>query len=144
MSTPSPLIPQGSLQQAKGKSNVRIAVFTILTIHAVLLCGLLIQGCKRNPPPPIEEPAPTNTISDTFLPPMTNAPDLAVPGVIATNVPAPIPAEPVVVAPPVVEPVAESRVHVVAKGESLSTIAMKERVSLKALEEANPGVDPLK
>ncbi len=61
MNTPNPLIPQGSLleqQKSKGKSNLFIAVFTILAIHVVLFAGLLMQGCKRDKQPtPAEESA---------------------------------------------------------------------------------------
>lgn len=48
--TPNPLIPQGSLQAkaARGASNVRIAVATIIAIHVVFFGGLLLQGCKRD------------------------------------------------------------------------------------------------
>ena len=49
MNEPSPLVPQGSFEsQAKRKSHVRIAVFSILAIHVVVLGGLLILGCKRD------------------------------------------------------------------------------------------------
>lgn len=47
MNTPSPLIPQGSFLDKPGRSHIRIAVFTILAIHVVLLGALLLQGCKR-------------------------------------------------------------------------------------------------
>lgn len=47
MSTPNPLIPQGSIQ-AQGGSNVRIAVATVVAIHVVFFGGLLLQGCKRD------------------------------------------------------------------------------------------------
>lgn len=51
MSTPNPLIPQGTFQAqaAKGASNVRLAVATIVAIHIVFFGGLLLQGCKRDP-----------------------------------------------------------------------------------------------
>src|SRR5688572_10314513 len=48
MNTPSPLIPQGSLSQMKGRSNVQLAVITIVAIHVVFFGGLLLQGCKRD------------------------------------------------------------------------------------------------
>jgi len=41
MNTPSPLIPQGALPNARGRSHIRIAVFTILAVHVVLLGALL-------------------------------------------------------------------------------------------------------
>src|SRR5688500_16322043 len=51
MSAPNPLIPQGTFQAqaAKGASNVRLAVATIVAIHIVFFGGLLLQGCKRDP-----------------------------------------------------------------------------------------------
>lgn len=48
MNTPSPLIPQGSLHGQKGRSNVQLAVITIVAIHVVFFGGLLLQGCKRD------------------------------------------------------------------------------------------------
>ena len=50
MSTPNPLIPQGTFQAqaARGASNVRLAVATIVAIHVVFFGGLLLQGCKRD------------------------------------------------------------------------------------------------
>ena len=50
MSTPNPLIPQGTLQAkaSRGASNIRIAVATIIAIHVVFFGGLLLQGCKRD------------------------------------------------------------------------------------------------
>src|SRR5688572_13638443 len=50
MSTPSPLIPQGTFQAqaARGASNVRIAVATTLAIHIVFFGGILLQGCSRD------------------------------------------------------------------------------------------------
>src|SRR6476659_5487917 len=75
MSTPNPLIPQGTFQaQAnKGASNVRIAVATIVAIHVVFFGGLLLQGCKptktggNNAADSTASPASTNL----SLPPIT-------------------------------------------------------------------------
>ncbi|MGV3772733.1 MAG: LysM peptidoglycan-binding domain-containing protein [Verrucomicrobiales bacterium] len=49
MNKPNPLIPQGTLNPARGASNLRIAVITIAAIHVVFFGGLLLQGCKRDP-----------------------------------------------------------------------------------------------
>lgn len=76
MSTPNPLIPQGSLQQkaAGGNSNFRIAVATIVGIHVVFLGGLLLQGCKRDTQTADNADTETNTATiPTFsYPPITN------------------------------------------------------------------------
>lgn len=70
MSTPNPLIPQGTFQAqaAKGASNVRLAVATIVAIHIVFFGGLLLQGCKRDPETATNTIAPeTNTAVATNL-----------------------------------------------------------------------------
>ena len=65
--SPNPLVPQGSLQQQTGtaKSKVRVAVFSIIAVHAVLFLGVLMQGgCKKDEPkteiateqPPVTSP----------------------------------------------------------------------------------------
>src|SRR5262245_22640653 len=69
---PSPLVPQGTLPDNRGKSRLQITVLSILAAHIVLLGVVLLQGCKRtstdpnaelaalatNNPPPIETAAP--------------------------------------------------------------------------------------
>ena len=56
---------QGSrLQQLSKsrKSNLAVAVFAILAFHAAVFGGLLIQGCKPEPPPPNDSNTETNQI----------------------------------------------------------------------------------
>ena len=76
MSTPNPLIPQGTFQAAAGKgaSNVRIAVATIVAIHVVFFGGLLLQGCKRDNTLAIKSDAETNAATSTnyTLPPINS------------------------------------------------------------------------
>src|SRR5687767_5281545 len=69
MSTPNPLITQGTFQAqaAKGASNVRLAVATIVAIHIVFFGGLLLQGCKRDPQSTATSSEATNTVSTTNL-----------------------------------------------------------------------------
>ncbi len=143
MNTPNPLIPQGSLQ-SRGKSTVRIAFFSILAIHVLVFGGLLMQGCKKS-----EDKAvvveDTNEVAP--LPPI----DLADTNVADTNYAAPTVsnAAPPEVAPPAYEvtpavapePTA-SREYVITKGDSFSSIAKKMGVSVRAIEQANPGVNP--
>jgi LysM repeat protein len=64
-------MPQGSLQPSKGKSTVRIAVFTIVAIHAVFFAGLLMQGCKRDGDAKGKIAEQTNVSNE--LPKMTDA-----------------------------------------------------------------------
>jgi len=49
MNTTDPVGPQGLLdRQSQGKSTIRVAIFLIVSIHAVFFAGLLMQGCKRD------------------------------------------------------------------------------------------------
>jgi hypothetical protein len=73
MKQPNPLVPQGSFEsQGRRKSHVRLAVFTILAIHLVVLGALLIQGCKREEKDTTALNPPTNDMS-TAVQPFTNA-----------------------------------------------------------------------
>lgn len=49
MTTPNPLIPQGSLeaQQYQKRSATKIVVSAILAVHGVVLGGLLFLGCEK-------------------------------------------------------------------------------------------------
>ncbi|MBI4327212.1 MAG: LysM peptidoglycan-binding domain-containing protein [Chloroflexi bacterium] len=148
MNTPNPLIPQGTLQQplSRGKSNVRIAVFTIIAIHAVFFGGLLMQGCKREVPKTTA--AQTNKLT---LPPLdtnyyTNLPPEAVTAQPVTPAPAaqlPVAAAPTPAALPTEAP-AETKEYIVAKGDSFYKIAKDHGVSVAAITKANPGVDSTK
>lgn len=155
MNTPNPLVPQGSLLQSKGKSTVRIAFFTIAAIHLVFIGGLLMQGCKKSDDKPIAPAEETNALS---LPPMTSelpaytetnpapAPAPAeVPAYTETN-PASAPTQPeqYAAAPVAPQPVVseQTKEYVVARGDTYSSIAQKNGLSVKAIEQANPGVNP--
>src|SRR5262245_25949192 len=147
MNTPNPLMPQGSMKELnKGKSHVRIAVFTILAIHVVVISGLLIAGCKKdsetaqNTIPGISTnlaPAlvPPQDITSTPPADMVTAPPAAStnPGIIPPPPTHELPAAP-----------AGTTEYTVAKGDTFSTIAAKVGVPLKALIAANPNVDPKK
>jgi LysM repeat protein len=148
MNTPNPLIPQGILsQQTRGKTNMRIVVFTILALHVVLLGGLLMQGCKPETKKEAKEnEMATNALplmaepyySNTNLPAETNLPNVAQ----NTNVPVtPIETSPAPVMPAPVGPTAE---YAVRKNDSFAKIAKAKGTTVKALQQANPGVDSRK
>ena len=141
MNTPNPLVPQGSLEEkSKGKSHIRIAVITILAIHVVLLGALLIQGCKPEPAS-VPKPTfndPTNVVADTNPPaPPTNV------YVPPTNLPPP-PTNVYIPPTNTVPLTADATTHVVVKGDSFYTLGKTYGVSMKAVEQANPGVDSSK
>jgi LysM repeat protein len=164
--TPNPLIPKGTFLEQKGRSHIRLAVFTILAVHVVLLGSLLMAGCKRTvdqagteqtndvglyPAPPVTA---VPTVTETGQPPSIT--DAATGGVAAiTNPGPPIPGGPTVTGvtadvhtlPPVQPEIPTSVAtpqgeHVVMKGDSFSTIAKKYGVTSRAIQEANPGVEP--
>jgi len=131
MNSPNPFVPQGSLLelQCKRRSRLKFAVFCVLAVSVTGLIAMLIQGCKReqteaeNQPPPLE----TNEMAMSTNPPPVEA------------------SNPPVQPPPVVAPApteAAATEYVVVKGDSLWKIARKNGVTVKAIEAANPGIDP--
>lgn len=147
MNNQSPILPQGSLleQRNKGRARVKIAVFVVLAIHGIGLMALLMQGCQKPPEAPPTPPEPTNA-PPTFVEP-TNPP------VVPTNVPTPptnaavapgTPATPT--GPEVTAPAMPSggTEYTIAKGDTFGMLAKKFHVSVKAITEANPGVDSTK
>ena len=148
MNNPNPFVPKGSLLELQGRrrSRLKLAVFCVLAVCITGLVAALIQGCKREKPDTDLNPPPMDTndmeMTDTNLPPTNEVsnPPVTVPPVETSNFPAVVP-------PPVapVQPAAPAASeYVVVKGDTLGKIAKKNGVSLKALEDANPGVVPTK
>ena len=137
MNNPNPFVPQGSLLEEKNKtrSRVKLAVFCVVAINVLGLTALLMQGCKREQTE-AENNQPT---VDTNLPP---AVDTNLPPAVATNLPPALP--PVATPTPPAVPEGAATEYVVVKGDTFSGIAKKFGVSVKAIEAANPGVEPTK
>ncbi len=165
MKEPSPLVPQGSFEaQARSKSRVKLAFYTIVAIHILAIGGFLIIGCKRDEKDATANAMPTNDIAST--PPIGSDPGIITPAVtntnptagIATGIPPVTPNTGIVAAPIVPTPLVPSNPppvitdagvgaateHVIAKGDSFSTLATKYGVSVKAIQAANPGKDSTK
>lgn len=138
MNNPSPLIPQGSLLEQKNKSRarVKVAFFAVVGVHvAAIVIALLAQGCKREQTPPIEPAQPQVPLTDTNVPALDT--NLPAGGLTASNaVPVPVPEAPV----PVPTPTAQE--YVIQKGDTFSALAAKFHVTVKALQEANPTLNP--
>jgi LysM repeat protein len=139
MNNQNPVILQGSAleQKNKGRARVKIAVFFVLAVHGVGLMALLMQGCgqSKEPAAPTES-AVTNTppaFVETSNPPVATS---SAPVVVS----APAPVETTL--PPTVP--AGAAEYVVVKGDTFGTIAKKNHVSVKAIVDANPGVEPTK
>jgi LysM repeat protein len=169
MKEPSPLVPQGSFEaMARGKSHVRIAFYTIVAVHLLVIGGLLILGCKRDdkekdlagevapatndlaatPPfgsdPAVITPPSIPAPTDTNLAPPPAFPPTPPPPSLSTTSATPIPP-----LPPIVEPAPKpietfepaAREHVIVKGDTFGSLASKYGVTVKALQASNPGVD---
>ena len=142
----------------------------ILTVHVVVIGGMLLQGCKDNkdlakqdsvisatndpmaatsavtsttPLPntaPVDMPATINpNISNAYAGGMTSAAPVTSAPTMAGMVP---PAKSTDLAAPAVP--GEVKEYIVVSGDNLAIIAKKNGISLKALQEANPGVIPRK
>jgi LysM repeat protein len=147
MNNQSPLVPQSSFleQKNKGRTRVMIAVFVALSINGIGLMALLMQGCQKPPETtPATPPEPTNA-TPAFVEP-TNTPAAPTNAAVApTPVTPAAPANPTIVEPvPPSAPPAGGTEYTVAKGDTFGSLAKKFHVSVKAITEANPGVDPTK
>jgi len=146
MNNSNPFIPQGSLleQQSKRRSRMKLGVFCVLAVSVTGLMAMLIQGCKREQPPESTDNSAPLTDTNTFAVDNTNVP----PFVDASNVPPVVTNPPVTPLPPVA-PVVETPApagteYVIVKGDTLAKIAKAHGVTTKALQAANPGVEPTK
>ncbi|MBI5388389.1 MAG: LysM peptidoglycan-binding domain-containing protein [Verrucomicrobia bacterium] len=140
----SPLTPQSPLQdQQSHRSKVPFVLFGIIAAHVVGLGVLLFVGCKPEPTTPVPTPEPPLTpLVDTNVPPPPPPPPL-------TNVVPPPVTNPLVtpvVPPPTLEttPAAAPSEHIIAKGETFGALSKKYGVSIRAIQQANPGVDSTK
>ena len=169
MSAPNPLIPQGTFQAqaARGASNVRLAVATIVAIHVVFFGGLLLQGCKRDPnladSSAATNSAPTNGLS---LPPIdtsslyysTGALPAEAGSSVANNTRlggGSLPPDQnnnaeamwqsnVAGSQALANEAEPMKEYTVVSGDSYSRIAQRNKTTVSALRKANPGVDPLR
>lgn len=143
---PSPLLPQGVLMDQKNssRSRVKLAFFCVVGVHVAGLLVLLMQGCKRE-----NAGSPdAGTQQNAALPIETVASNTQPTEVVAAS--NQIPTEPVVQQPPQAQtqppppPPGATQEYVIQKGDSFYTVAKKFNVTQKAVQDANPTVDPLK
>jgi LysM repeat protein len=165
MNNQSPLASQGSFveQKNKGRARVKVAIFLVLAFHGIgLLALLMTQGCKpdKSPADPPSDPAaasasqpassePTNPVSapTSAPPPASNTATTATPAPTPAPTPTP-PPQPQPTPPPAPptppEPQAQAQDYAIAQGDTLGALAKKFGVTVKAIEDANPGVQPTK
>ncbi len=120
---------------------MKLGVFCVLAAGVCGLTAMLIQGCKKEqtaenvPPSDISSPS---MLADTNSSAMTNA-TMAMPAMPSNPPPVVAPVTPAPAAPE-----SAGTEYVVVKGDYLAKIAKNNRVTLKALQDANPGVVPTK
>ena len=149
MNKPNPFETQTSTaeQLKKSRARLRFAVFGAITVGAIILVPLLVQGCKREeaPPAPVEDTNTTSALDTNGLPPVepVHSNVLSLPPI---NLPPLTSSVPVGTLAPVsaIAPIANGSEYTVAKGDSFYTIGKKFGVSTKAISDANPGVDSKK
>lgn len=127
--------------QTEARARLRVAIFIVLGLHAVLLTGLLIVGCKREEATqPAEQPVSTQPVFEpTNVPTIeTSAPPVA-PVPTAPAATAPVPTAPTPLAQ---EPTPTTKEYTVESGDTFYSIGKKFGVSYLAIQAANPDVDP--
>ena len=139
MNNENPLTPQSSAleQKNKGRARVKIAVFFVLAIHGIGLMALLMQGCGQSKEPTSPQETVTSNPPPAFVEP-TNPP-------VTTSNPAVVVTTPVVPETPAA-PVVPAGVteYTIVKGDILEKIAKNFHVSVKAITDANPGIEASK
>lgn len=149
MNNPSPFSPQRPILEQKNKSRQRVFMIASVVVAAnvVLLMTLLMIGCRKPTEPEAMPAAEPSTAVAPFEPDTNLAPAIAV----VTNPPdsnttayIPPPADTNVYVPPVAPsaPAGAGQDYKIEKGDMLVTLATKFGVSVKAIQDANPGLDP--
>ena len=147
MKTLNPFSGPGSLKaerQQNRREQFKTMVWAIVAANVVLFLGLLIQGCRQEPPAAETSGGSTAEAasSDTngmASKPDTNSPVATAPEAMPTNT---LPEAAPTVAPIPVQTTAKQ--YTVVKGDSFYKIAKANGITIKALIDANPGVDSAK
>jgi LysM repeat protein len=137
MKNPNPFVPPGSLMEQKNRNRSRFktAFFCVLAVNIIpITIALLMQGCKKQP---VEEVTDTNIIAAPNLTDSTNLPPVDA-GMIQSNAMAATSADTTAM------PAAAATEYVVVRNDNFTTIAKKFGVTVKAIQDANPTVDPKK
>jgi LysM repeat protein len=143
----APGSPQAERQRAR-RGRFKIVVWTIVAANLVLFTGMLIQGCQREPVTAVTQdgnPVETATSDTNGAAVAQQTSGTNSPVTPTFEGPAANPAVAAAVTNAAPEPALPgARQYVVVKGDSFYKIAKANRVSMKALADANPGVDSAK
>lgn len=167
MNNNNPFVPQGIIPPRR-KTSLAFKIMVVLAVHVVVIGGMLLQGC-RNIPKDQTETGNTANPPDSINGGLVNSNLVSAPIVNATNLsnslaatsavpvaqPAstqavstalpPLPITPITPAPaPAVATAPQTTEYAVEAGDTFSSVAKKQHVSLKALMAANPSVDAKK
>jgi LysM repeat protein len=152
----NPFSGPGSLKagrQLKRREQFKVVVWAVVGANVLLFMGMLIQGCRGEPGTTetdggkaADVAAATNSVASAQQPPEGDTP---VPPSFEPSAPTTSPAltntTPAAGTESARNPTAAAtRQYVVVKGDSLYKIAKANKVSQKALTEANPGIDVAK
>jgi LysM repeat protein len=139
MNNQNPLIPQGSAleQKNKGRARVKIAVFFVLAIHGIGLMALLMQGCGQPKEAQLPSEGVPSNAPPAFIEP-TNPP------IATSNPPVVVTTQAVAEVPPAPAVPAGATEYTIVKGDILAKIAKEFHVSVKAIKDANPGLEATK
>jgi len=126
-------------QKNQGRAKFKVAVFCVIGVHvAGLMALLLTQGCKRETTTTGGDVQPPGFAVDTNLPTIDNTNYSAY---TDTNLgyvsPSNLPPVDTALTPSVTE-------HVIVKGDTFFDLAKKYGVTMQALKDANPTVNPSK
>jgi LysM repeat protein len=149
MNNPNPFVPKGSLleQQSQRRFRLKFAVGCVLAVSVTGLVAMLIGGCKREQPA-VDASTPPVVDTSSNLTPVVDTSSNTTPPMVTSNTaytpPPYTPPQPPVPQPPVPAVDTGGTEYVVVAGDTLAKIAKAHGVTLKALEAANPGVDPKK
>ncbi len=140
----NPFVPKGTLLdlQDRRRKQLKLAVFCALSVGVVGLTMMLgVQGC--NPKKSAEETFPVETVNTNVV--INIEPTNSLPmssNTVAYN--PPVDTNTAAYNPPPIDPLplVGGAKYKIAKGDTLAVIAKKNGVSLKALEAANPKLDP--
>ena len=145
----NPFVPKGSLLDLQGRrrSQLKLAVFCVVAVGAVSLSAMLIQGCDHKKP---DEATTQDTLGSKM--------DVAMTTIETSNLPPVTTSNPVVVTSPyqasnntpilpplgneILPPMTGGSDYKIVKGDTLDKIAKHYGVSTKALEAANPKLNP--
>jgi LysM repeat protein len=167
MNNPSPLIPQGATPPRE-KSSLYFKVLMIVTVHVVVIGGMLLQGCKDNAKDQAKTDSASPTTGDTMAMALSNSTPGTAPTGAATEVPPTVnpnisaayngtaataspPTAPATSLVPPAKPTdlvastpGETKEYTIAHGDTFGLIARRNGLSLKALMAANPSVEARK